>query len=188
MLRRLLRTWFPHPLLSLTLLMIWLLLNNSLGLGNLLLGTVLALTLSRLTANFWPERPHILKPLKLLRYLVQLFFDILIANLQVAVLILGPRKRLRPTFVELPLELTDPFAITVLASVISLTPGTVSADVIPAAEATSTTAKASGQTGDPPGNPSGAILLVHSLDASDPAALLQQLKQRYEAPLLEIFR
>ena len=188
--KRLLHAWFPHPLLSLTLLMIWLLLNNSLGLGNVLLGTVLALTLSRLTANFWPERPRVLKPLKLMRYLVQLFFDILIANLQVAVLILGPSKRLRPTFVELPLELTDPFAITVLASVISLTPGTVSADLIPAAEASTDDKKPNGSGNGPGygnGDKTGVVLLVHSIDAADAAALCRQLKQRYEAPLLEIF-
>lgn len=177
MLRSRLRTWFPHPLLSLTLLAIWLLLNNSLGPGNILLGAALALILSRLTANFWPERPRLRKPLKLLAYLVQLFGDILIANLQVAVLILGPRKRLRPTFVELPLELTDPFAITVLASVISLTPGTVSVDVI---------APSPGHKASPANTRS--TLLVHSLDAEDAERLCQHLKQRYEAPLLEIFR
>lgn len=204
-----LRRWVPHPLLSLTLLLIWLLLNNSIGPGNLLLGTLLALGLSRLTANFWPERPRLRKPIKLLAYLVQLFVDILIANLQVAFLILGPRERLRPAFVELPLELTDPFAITVLASVISLTPGTVSADVIspPPSNGRGGTEAKKARGGQNPwgamadsksGNErrpglgveahQGAILLVHSIDAEDPAGLCRHLKQRYEAPLLEIFR
>ncbi|MBK5969863.1 MULTISPECIES: Na+/H+ antiporter subunit E [Thiorhodovibrio] len=203
MLKRLLHSWVPHPLLSLTLLIIWLLLNNSIGPGNLLLGSLLALSLSRVTANFWPERPRLRKPLKLLAYLVQLFVDILIANLQVALLILGPRTRLHPAFVELPLELTDPFAITVLASVISLTPGTVSADVIQPAKRDGRSTR-----GDSTGNGLGAdadsrfgpasdarvgthagtILLVHSIDAEDAAALCRHLKQRYEAPLLEIFR
>jgi multicomponent K+:H+ antiporter subunit E len=171
MVRTWLRHWIPHPLLSLALLLIWLLLNNSLGLGNLLLGSLLALMLSRLTANFWPERPRIAKPVLLVRYLVRLMGDILVANLQVAVRILGPKTRLRPAFIEVPLDLTDPFAITLLASVISLTPGTVSADLIP-------------------GRPErgGATLLVHSLDVDDPVALSHHLKQRYEAPLREIFR
>lgn len=179
-----LRAWFPHPLLSLTLLAIWLLLNNSLGLGNILLGTALALTLSRLTATFWPERPRLQKPLRLLAYLARLFGDILIANLQVAVLILGPARRLRPTFVELPLELTDPFAITVLASVISLTPGTVSVDVIPGTPVRDKARKKGTATGET----AYQRLLVHSLDAEDAERLCQRLKQRYEAPLLEIFR
>lgn len=179
-----LRTWFPHPLLSLMLLAIWLLLNNSLGPGNIVLGTILALTLSRLTANFWPERPRLRKPLILLAYLVRLFGDILIANLQVAVLILGPRKRLRPTFVALPLELTDPFAITVLASVISLTPGTVSVDVLPVAPP----GAGSREPGAPNTRADHQRLLVHSLDAEDAERLCQHLKQRYEAPLLEMFR
>lgn len=171
MVRTWLRRWIPHPLLSLALLLIWLLLNNRLGVGNLLLGTLLALLLSRLTANFWPERPRIAKPLLLARYLLQLMGDILVANVQVAVRILGPQKRLRPAFVEVPLALTDPFAITLLASVVSLTPGTVSADVL-----------AGHKAGD------GPVLLVHSLDVDDAAALSHHLKQRYEAPLRDIFR
>lgn len=178
MIKRLLRAWFPHPWLSLALLLIWLLLNNSIGLGNIVLGSIFALAISRLTANFWPERPRILKPLKLLGYVMRLMLDILVANLQVAVLILGPRKRLRPAFVELPLELTDPFAITVLASVISLTPGTVSADLFGPED----NKPVKGQTASGP-----SVLLVHTIDAADPQALCRHLKERYEAPLLEIF-
>ena len=91
--------------------------------------------------------------------------DILVANMAVAKLILGKPERLRPAFVEVPLDTDNEFVITVLASVVSLTPGTVSADI----------------------SADRRTLLVHGLDVEDRAALVASIKQRYEAPLKEIF-
>jgi multicomponent K+:H+ antiporter subunit E len=105
------------------------------------------------------------RPLTLARYLAVFIWDIVIANLAVARLILGPVRRLRPAFITLPLDLENDFAITVLAHSISLTPGTVSSKVAEDRRS----------------------LLVHVLDLDDEAQLVQRIKQRYEAPLKEIF-
>jgi multicomponent K+:H+ antiporter subunit E len=72
---------------------------------------------------------------------------------------------LRPAFVEIPMLLEDELALTMLASIISLTPGTVSADL----------------------SDDRKTLLVHGLDVDDEATLVAQIKLRYEAPLLEVF-
>jgi multicomponent K+:H+ antiporter subunit E len=79
--------------------------------------------------------------------------------------VLGPVKDLQPGVVEVPLDLRDRFAITVLTSTVSLTPGTVSADV----------------------SEDRTRLLVHALHVEDPAALVAEIKQRYEGPIKEIF-
>jgi len=94
-------------------------------------------------------------------------YDIVIANLQLAVLILGPVSRLRPAFVRVPLDLRTDFAITVLASTITLTPGTVSVDV----------------EDDPDG---GRRLVVHALRCVDAEEMVQSIKHRYERRLQEI--
>ncbi|MNY01568.1 Na(+)/H(+) antiporter subunit E [compost metagenome] len=159
------RRWLPHPLLSLTLLLVWLLLVNDMSLGHWLLGALLGWLIPLLTQVFWINPPRIRKPLKLCLFLLRILGDIVIANLQVAKLILGPSARLRPAFVEIPMLLEDELALTMLASIISLTPGTVSADL----------------------SDDRKILLVHSLDVDDEAALVEQIKHRYEAPLLEVF-
>ena len=71
----------------------------------------------------------------------------MLANLQVTRLILlVPRDRLRSAFVTIPLELTSPEAITVLAGTITMTPGTLSAEL----------------------SADGRSLLVHGLDVPDP--------------------
>lgn len=159
------KNWLPQPLFSLCLWLIWLLLGNTLAPGQVLLGALLALILPLFTVRFWPDRPRLRHPLKLVRYIAVLLWDIVVANLVVARLILGPTRKLRPAFIRLPLDLCSEFAIVVLANTISLTPGTVSADL----------------------SLDRRSLLIHALDVEDEAQTIAHLKRRYERPLQEIF-
>jgi multicomponent K+:H+ antiporter subunit E len=100
-----------------------------------------------------------------------------VANLQVALLILGPSKNLRPGFVKVPIDLMHEMPITILASCVSLTPGTVSAEVYPLIKSL-----------NEDDEPVQRYLLIHVLDLDDEQALIKQIKARYEAPLKEIFQ
>lgn len=155
----------PHPLLTPILALIWLLLNNSLSPGHILLGLLLGWFIPWFTLRFWPERVRIRRPLTLLRFIAVVLYDIVVANLSVARRILGHPDRLRPAFVSVPLELKTDLAISLLANTISLTPGTVSARLAP----------------------DRASLLVHGLHVPDAEALVASIKRRYEAPLKEVF-
>lgn len=155
----------PHPILSTLALGAWILLNNSVAPAVLVSGVVLAVGLPLLTRSFWPETPQGVRVAPLLRLVMVALWDILVANLRVALLILGPRRRLHPCFIVVPLEVTSPLAITTLAGIITLTPGTVSANL----------------SGD------RRSLLVHALSERDPAGAVESIKTRYERPLLEIF-
>ncbi|MBP8203483.1 MAG: Na+/H+ antiporter subunit E [Pseudomonas sp.] len=159
------RRWLPQPLLSLCLLLVWLLLINDLSLGHWLLGALLGWAIPLLTQLFWINPPRVHKPFKLCLFLLRILGDIVVANLHVAKLILGPAAKLRPAFVEIPMLLEDELALTMLTSIISLTPGTVSADL----------------------SDDHKTLLVHGLDVPHAAELVAAIKQRYEAPLLEVF-
>ena len=161
------RALVPHPLLSVTLLLVWVALANEVSAGSIALGLVLGLVVPVATGPFWPDRPRVGRPLKIVEYTLVVLYDIVVANLQVARLILMvPNDRLRSRYVTIPLELTSPEAITVLAGTITMTPGTLSAEL--AAD--------------------GRAMLVHGLDVPDPEALVAEIKSRYEARLLEIFR
>ena len=91
--------------------------------------------------------------------------DIVTANLEVARQVVGPVERLRPGFLEVPLDVADPFVATVLGSVVSLTPGTVSVEI----------------------ERDRRVLLVHALHVEDAGAAVARIKARYEAPLKEVF-
>ncbi|MCB1931106.1 MAG: Na+/H+ antiporter subunit E [Candidatus Accumulibacter sp.] len=159
------RAILPRPGLSLTVFLLWAVITNAASLGLLVLGVVLAIVIPLLTRHFWPNPPRLARPWRALRFLGLFALDIITANWRVARQIIGPLHRLSPAFVEVPLDLRDPFIATLLASIVSLTPGTVSIDV----------------------DRQRWVLLVHALDAPDPEALIHEIKERYELALREMF-
>ena len=170
-------SWLPTPYRSLLLLLVWLLLNQSVELIHLFFGTILALIIPWISGKFRDPQPLIERPLLALRYILLVFGDIVTANAQVAILILGPQSRLNPAFVRVPLDLQHDLPITILASTVSMTPGTVSADVYPCHDT---------QPGD--AEITRRWLLIHVLNLEDEADLIATIKSRYEAPLKEIFQ
>ena len=155
----------PFPLLSLTLALVWLLLANSIAPAHLLLALALGFGLPLWWRRFWVHPPQLHRPWLLMRYILMLFWDIVVANIHVAALVLGPNRKLRPAFIRVPMELHHEVAITILTGSISLAPGTVSARI----------------------SADRRSLLVHTLHTTDPTALIAEIKQRYEQPLKEIF-
>lgn len=160
MMRRLL----PHPLLSISLVVIWLLLVNQLSFGHLLLGLILGIAVPLYTSRFWPDHVHVRNPMVLLRFIGVVLYDILVANVVVARLIIGRQERLEPAFLVMPLRLETDVAISVLANTISLTPGTVSTYL----------------------SADRRCLIIHSLHTTAPEEVLETIRQRYETPLKEI--
>lgn len=159
------RRLVPAPLLSLALLATWLLLNGSAAASHLLLGAALGLAVPWWTERLRPDRPRLTAPLTALRLTAVVLYDIVVSAIQVARLILGPEDRIAPRFVWVPLDVTDPHAIVALAGIITMTPGTLSADL----------------------SEDRRHLLVHAFHIDDEGALIASIKQRYEAPLARIF-
>lgn len=156
----------PAPLISATLFVMWLMLNQSASPGNLVLAAVLALALPLVFGGLRVEPPSVRKPAVVLRLVLRVLADIVKANIEVARRILGPESRIHPRFVWVPLSIRDAHGIAALAGIITLTPGTLSSDL----------------TDD------RRYLLVHAFNVDDEQALIASIKERYEAPLMEIFR
>lgn len=161
-----LRKILPHPGLTLLLLIVWQMLVNTVTLGSLVFGLILALIIPIITAPYWPNRARLARPWLIPEYLAVVLWDICVANFVVARTVLFKRNAdIHSTWVTIPLDLRSPEAITVLAGTITMTPGTVSADL----------------------SADGRALLVHCLDADHPDAVRDEIKTRYERRLKEIF-
>ena len=160
---------FPSPLSSVLVFVVWLLLNGTLDPAHVLLAAVLAVAIPRFTAPLRPDRPRIRHWGVALRLAVVVLWDIVKSNVEVARRILGPEGRITPQFVWVPLALKSPHGVLTLAGMITMTPGTISAEV----------------------SPDHRHLLVHALhvDGGEAGAadLIAAIKQRYEAPLIRIF-
>lgn len=155
----------PHPVLSVFLVLVWALLFNSASAGVWLTGAVVGVAVPLFTAPFWPDQPRFRRPAVLLRLVPVVLWDIAVANLSVAWIVLTrPSSRIRPAFLTIPLALRDPYGKVLLASIITLTPGTVSVMF----------------------SEDRKTLYVHALDCDDEAAAVEEIRERYERPLREL--
>lgn len=156
----------PYPLLSAALLVLWLLLNQSLSAGHIILGSVLAVLASWVMAALRPEKPRIRRPGAALRLAGMVLIDILRSNLAVGRIIVRSREPgVNAGFMTIPLDLRSRHGLAVLAIIITSTPGTIWLNY-DAAKGT---------------------LLLHVLDLVDEAVWIRLIKGRYERLLMEIF-
>ena len=157
--------WLSHPLLSLLLGASWLALSHSLEPVHLLSALLIALIVPRLLHPFLGEHARI-DWLAAVRLTLVVLKDIVVANITVARLVLGPLPRMQPAWLPVPLACDHPRVNALFASIITTTPGTVSCVV----------------------DEQRHEILVHALTCDDAQAMIDDMKTRYEAPLLQIFR
>ena len=158
--------WMPFPLLTASLLVMWLLLAGGASPGALLLGLLVALLGARALLALDPERARLRRPRVALELARIVLVEVVRSNNAVARIILTPGTRDRTSgFVRVPLDMRDPYGLTVLACIITATPGTVWVEY-DSAEST---------------------MLMHVLDLIDPEEWVRIIKDRYERRLMEIF-
>lgn len=159
------KRWIPSWGFSLCIFCFWLLLVKGFGPGQLVMAVLLALLVPLYAARLDREFARIgsVKPMPLLA--ARVLWDIVHSNIHVARLVLGPQSAITPGFIWVPLTINNIHGIAALTSIITLTPGTVSASL----------------------SDDRKYLLVHCLDVKSADEAVRQIKERYEAPLLEIF-
>ena len=156
--------WLPHPLVSVIVGLSWVMLAHSLDAATLTMALLLAIIIPRLVRPFIDHTPNInwLEAIKLFFVVV---WDIIISNILIAKLVLGPSHNIHPKWFRVPLDSQHEEVNTLLAMIITTTPGKVTAGI-------------DQDRGD---------ILVHALSTEDPEAEIQTIKARYEKPLLQIF-
>lgn len=161
------KKWLPAPLLSLFLLLLWLLLNQSLAPGTWVLGLVLAVAAPNIAGDLLPRsRVRIYQPWRFVRLLIWATKEILRSCIGACWIIIVRRPRnLNSEFIRVPLDIQSPYGIAVLAALINSTPGTVWIEILP-------------ESGD---------LSLHVLDFHEEQWWIDTIKTRYEAPLMDIF-
>ncbi|MEH6718044.1 MAG: Na+/H+ antiporter subunit E [Aurantimonas endophytica] len=152
-------------LFNLVLALMWVVVSGSFTLLNLLFGFLLgaaALYLIREEGNMsYIGRARLGFSLFLLFLL-----ELLKSAWRVAVMVLSPNMNLKPGILAFPLRVKSDAEITLLANMITLTPGTLSIDV----------------------SEDRSTLYVHAFDCSDPEAAKADIRDGFEARILEVFR
>ncbi|NLJ91979.1 MAG: Na+/H+ antiporter subunit E [Aeromonadales bacterium] len=155
----------PQPILSLLLLLVWLLLNQSLAPAHWLLGTLIAWGIPLWVQPLNMHKVRIYKPWVLLRLLAWALIEIIRSAITVSSIILFKRsKNVLSEFIRIPLDMHDPHGLALLSCLINTTPGTVWVELTEEHE-----------------------LLLHVFDLQDEAWWINTIKTRYEQPLMEVF-
>ena len=156
---------FPSLPLSITVFGFWLLMNDSISAGTVAMALLVALLIPPFAARLDREFARIGRLRGVPKLVGVLLWDILVANVTVAMQVLGPERNIHPGFIWVPLDIANIHGIAALTSMITLTPGTVTAAL----------------------SADRKYLLIHVFNLQDVAALVEDIKRRYERPLMEIF-
>ncbi|CAN7191650.1 Na+/H+ antiporter subunit E [Rhizobium sp. LjRoot98] len=152
-------------MVNVLLMLTWAAVSGSFTIPNLLLGLAVgALSLWLVREQFAAAR-HRVNPVKLLVLTAVFFKELSLSAIKVALLVIRPDMQLRPGIFAFPLTLTRDFEITLLANLITLTPGTLSVDV----------------------SEDRKTLYVHALDCHDPAAEKRAISTGFERRIREAF-
>ena len=161
------KRWLPFPFLSALLLAMWLLLNRTLALGDVLLGTLLALGTGLAFSALQPLQTRLRRPRAAAALAAMVLVDIVRSNIAVSRIILYPGTRRQTSgFVTIPLELSSPAGLAALACIITATPGTAWARF----------------------DSRRSSVTIHVLDLVDKNTWISTVKNRYERRLLQIFQ
>lgn len=155
------------PLLTAALVAIWLLLGGAPSAGQVIVGAVLTVLLVLGMSQLRPVRPSLRRVHLAIPLAATVLMDIVRSNIGVARIVLGLTRdrKVRSGFLDIPIELSDPHALAILAAIVTSTPGTSWAGV----------------------SPCGRVLTLHVLDLRDEEEWIRVIKRRYEQPLLRIF-
>jgi len=160
------KRFLPFPFLSILLMALWLLLNQSLAPFDLVVGAALGVVLARVMLVLDPNPPNIKRPRAIIKLFLIVTYDVIRSNFAMVSIVLRLDRR-KPTsgFVNIPLQMRNRYGLAALATIITSAPGTFWA----AYDARS------------------GVLTIHVLDLVDESHWLKTIKWRYEGLLMEIF-
>ncbi len=159
--------WFPKPLTSVLLFCSWLLFNQSVSAGHVLLAALMAFLLPLLLSSLLPLKdPSIHRPMALLRLLGMSLIEIVRSSVNVTrIILLGKSDGIHSQFIRVPLDMKDSYGLALLSCLINITPGTVWVEIMP-------------ESGE---------LSLHVFDLHDEQWWIETIKSHYEEPLMLIF-
>jgi multicomponent Na+:H+ antiporter subunit E len=116
-------------LLNTLLALAWIALTGTFTPANLLFGFVLGYGLLAVTQRLMAPSRYFSTVPKVVSFALFFVAELVQANIRMALTVLSPRLRLRPAVVAIPLDVRSDPAITLLANLLTLTPGTLYLDI-----------------------------------------------------------
>lgn len=153
-------------LLNILLSFVWVALTGVFDYMNFLFGFLLSFAILWLITRSNADDRYFTMSFKIVSFFFFFLYELLKANVQVAYDVITPKLYMQPGIVRVPLDAKSDIEITLLANLISLTPGTLSLDV----------------------SSDKSALYVHAMYIKDKEAFISGIKNGFEKRLLSILR
>ncbi len=155
----------PLATLALSIAVIWLLMRGDASPGNFFVGLILAFTLILFLRRTYQQERAFRRWRYIFRFIFHFAWEVIVANIQVLLIVLSPRIRIRPGIIAYKTECKTPLSITSLANSITLTPGTLSVDI----------------------SKDNSTIFVHTLDIDDSDNVRESIRRGLEEPVKRAF-
>jgi multicomponent Na+:H+ antiporter subunit E len=153
-------------ILNLLIGVIWMFLSESYSFASFLVGFVIGAALLFLLNRFIPDS-YYFKQVKAIGYLIYLFIkELIMANIEVLKWVYKPKLDFQPGIIALPIDVKKNWEITLLANLITLTPGTLSVDV----------------------SRDQRYIYIHAIDLPDVNQTIVGIKDTFEKAIREVTR
>ena len=151
-------------LLNFILAFVWMFLKTSYSPASFFVGYFFGLLIIYIFRRFFTSRFYLLRVSAVLNLIYIL--ELILSNISVLKAVLRPKLNIKPGIFAFPTELKEDWEITMLANLITLTPGTLVVDI----------------------SPDNRILYVHAMDISDADEAIQSIKNTFEKAIMEVSR
>ena len=152
-------------LLNILLALTWAAITGQMTLSNLTAGFVIGYVILWIVSRAAGRSHYFAKAGQIARFALQFLWELLVATLRVALDIVTPKHLMKPAILAIPVGLGSAAETTMLANVITLTPGTLSLDV----------------------SPDGKTLYVHAMYADDVEATRRSIEDGLGQRVREVF-
>ena len=152
--------------LNLMLALLWAMAQGEVTLLSIGSGFLVGMLVLHLVGPVLGDSRYAIRFLRAIGLMVFFLKELVVSSVRVAIDVIRPTFTMRPAIIQVPLDVRGDVQITLLANLVSLTPGTLSVDV----------------------SDDGASLYVHAMYGDDPAAVARSIKHDFERRILEVFR
>ncbi|WP_028298168.1 Na+/H+ antiporter subunit E [Olivibacter sitiensis] len=155
-------------LMNLLLAFIWVALTGVLYFSNFYFGFLLGFFILWLMNRDGEDHRYFNRVPRIISFVLYFVYEMIKANIEVAYGVLSPKFHMQPAIVKYPLHASSDFEVNMLATIISLTPGSLIMDI----------------------SEDKKVLYIHvmHLKNNDRELFIQKIERVYERRLLEIIR
>ncbi|MDC3415598.1 Na+/H+ antiporter subunit E [Aquibacillus salsiterrae] len=153
-------------ILNIIIAIMWMFLSENYTFSSFISGYIIGILLLLAFQRFIPDNFYMIRVVKVIRLVLLFFKELLLSNIEIVKLVYKPKPSFEPGIFALPTELKSNWEITMLANLITLTPGTLSVAV----------------------SDDNSTIFIHAMDLGDVEESIQAIKDTFEKAIMEVTR